>query len=101
MSERLSRSGMDVSSANVGYFESATFALFLFGWELSFFWSPVADGADFMRCSPASQPSRKISSNWRCSSAANNTIRARFTSRCGVVGARQRASSTLRILGFR
>jgi hypothetical protein len=27
-------------------------------------------------------------------SAANNTICARLTSRCGVVGARQRASST-------
>ena len=33
-------------------------------------------------------------------SAASNTIRARFTSRCGVVGARQRASSTLRIFGL-
>jgi hypothetical protein len=30
-------------------------------------------------------------------SAAINTIRARFTSPCGVLGARQRASSTLRI----
>jgi hypothetical protein len=33
-------------------------------------------------------------------SAASNTIRARFTSRCGVLGARQRASSTLRIFGL-
>jgi hypothetical protein len=33
-------------------------------------------------------------------SAASNTILARFTSRCGVLGARQRASSTLRILGL-
>ena len=33
-------------------------------------------------------------------SAASNTIRARFTSRCAVVGARQRASSTLRVFGL-
>src|SRR5215471_3270418 len=30
---------------------------------------------------------------------ATNTIRARFTSPCGVLGARHRASSTLRIFG--
>ena len=34
-------------------------------------------------------------------SAASNTMHARFTSRCAVVGARQRASSTLRIFGLR
>ena len=33
-------------------------------------------------------------------SAASNTIRARFTSRCAVVGARQRASSTFRTFGW-
>ena len=33
-------------------------------------------------------------------SAASKTIRARFTSRCAVVGARQRASSTLRTFGL-
>jgi hypothetical protein len=33
-------------------------------------------------------------------SAANNTIRARLTSRCAVLGARQRASSTLRTFGL-
>ena len=33
-------------------------------------------------------------------SAASNTIGARFTSRCAVVGARQRASSTLRVFGL-
>jgi hypothetical protein len=34
-------------------------------------------------------------------SAAINTMHARFTSRCAVFGARQRASSTLRIFGLR
>jgi hypothetical protein len=33
-------------------------------------------------------------------SAASNTICARFRSPCGVLGARQRASSTLRIFGL-
>ena len=33
-------------------------------------------------------------------SAASNTIRARLTSRCGALGARQRASSNLRIFGL-
>src|SRR5262249_35172883 len=32
--------------------------------------------------------------------AASNTMRARFTSRCAVVGARHRASSTLRSFGL-
>jgi hypothetical protein len=32
--------------------------------------------------------------------AASKTIRARFTSRCAVLGARQRASSTLRTFGL-
>jgi hypothetical protein len=33
-------------------------------------------------------------------SAASSTIRARFTSPCGVLGARHRASSTLRSFGL-
>jgi hypothetical protein len=46
LTELLPRSGMDASSANVGYLGSATFALFLVGWGQSFLWGPVADGAD-------------------------------------------------------
>src|SRR6266852_3370919 len=43
MTELLPRSGIPSSSANVGYYGSVLFALFLVGWGLSMLWGPVAD----------------------------------------------------------
>ena len=41
--ELLPRSGIAGSGANVGYYGSALFALFLVGWGIAFVWGPVAD----------------------------------------------------------
>ena len=43
MTELLPRSGIDATAANVGYYGSVLFALFLVGWGLSMLWGPVAD----------------------------------------------------------
>jgi len=41
--ELLPRSGHAASTANVGYYGSVLFALFLIGWGVSFLWGPLAD----------------------------------------------------------
>jgi MFS family permease len=41
--ELLPRSGIAATAANVGYYGSVLFALFLIGWGLSMIWGPVAD----------------------------------------------------------
>src|SRR5690242_14734999 len=39
----LPRSGIEASTANVGYYGGLLFALFLVGWGLSLVWGPIAD----------------------------------------------------------
>jgi MFS family permease len=41
--ELLPRSGLAATPANIGYYGSVLFALFLIGWGLSMIWGPVAD----------------------------------------------------------
>ncbi|HVP00563.1 MAG TPA: MFS transporter [Bryobacteraceae bacterium] len=41
--ELLPRSGHAATTANVGYYGSVLFALFLIGWGVSFIWGPLAD----------------------------------------------------------
>ncbi len=41
--ELLPRSGHAATTANVGYYGSVLFALFLIGWGVSFVWGPLAD----------------------------------------------------------
>ena len=41
--ELLPRSGQAASTANIGYYGSILFALFLIGWGFSFIWGPLAD----------------------------------------------------------
>jgi MFS family permease len=43
LTELLPRSGIAATAANVGYYGSVLFALFLIGWGLSMIWGPVAD----------------------------------------------------------
>jgi len=43
MTELLPRSGIESTPANVGFYGSVLFALFLVGWGLSMAWGPVAD----------------------------------------------------------
>jgi MFS family permease len=41
--ELLPKSGHDATTANIGYYGSILFALFLIGWGCSFLWGPLAD----------------------------------------------------------
>ena len=41
--ELLPRSGIPATKANVGYYGSLLFALFLIGWGMAFLWGPVGD----------------------------------------------------------
>ena len=41
--ELLPKTGLAATTANVGYYGSLLFALFLIGWGLSFLWGPLAD----------------------------------------------------------
>ncbi len=43
LTELLPRSGVAATTANIGYYGSILFALFLVGWGLSMLWGPVAD----------------------------------------------------------
>jgi MFS family permease len=43
LTELLPASGIEVTPANIGYYGSILFALFLFGWGLSMAWGPIAD----------------------------------------------------------
>src|SRR5712692_9124828 len=43
LTELLPRSGISVTPANIGYYGSVLFALFLIGWGLSMAWGPLAD----------------------------------------------------------
>jgi MFS family permease len=43
LGELLPRSGIEASTANVGYYGGLLFALFLLGWGLSLVWGPIAD----------------------------------------------------------
>jgi MFS family permease len=43
MAELLPRSGIEATPANVGFYGSVLFALFLVGWGLSMVWGPIAD----------------------------------------------------------
>ena len=43
LTELLPRSGIAATAANIGYYGSVLFALFLIGWGLSMIWGPVAD----------------------------------------------------------
>src|SRR5580765_5444087 len=43
LTELLPRSGIAATPANVGYYGSVLFALFLVGWGLSMLWGPLAD----------------------------------------------------------
>jgi MFS family permease len=43
LTELLPRSGLAATPANIGYYGSVLFALFLIGWGLSMIWGPVAD----------------------------------------------------------
>jgi MFS family permease len=43
LTELLPKSGIDATPANIGYYGSVLFALFLVGWGLSMLWGPVAD----------------------------------------------------------
>src|SRR5438105_6203902 len=40
LAELLPRSGLEATSANIGFVGSIMFALFLIGWGLSFLWGP-------------------------------------------------------------
>ena len=39
----LPRSGLEATAANVGFYGSALFAVFLVGWGFAFLWGPIAD----------------------------------------------------------
>ena len=43
LTELLPNSGIEPTPANVGYYGSILFALFLFGWGLSMIWGPIGD----------------------------------------------------------
>ena len=43
LTELLPASGIDVTPANIGYYGSILFALFLFGWGTSMIWGPISD----------------------------------------------------------
>ena len=43
LTELLPNSGIEPTPANIGYYGSILFALFLFGWGLSMAWGPIAD----------------------------------------------------------
>src|SRR6266550_8726327 len=43
LTELLPRSGIAATPANIGYYGSVLFALFLVGWGLSMVWGPLAD----------------------------------------------------------
>ncbi len=43
LTELLPNSGIEPTPANVGYYGSILFALFLFGWGLSMVWGPIGD----------------------------------------------------------
>ena len=43
LTELLPRSGVSATPANVGFYGSILFAVFLIGWGVSFIWGPVAD----------------------------------------------------------
>lgn len=43
LTELLPRSGIDPTPANIGYYGSILFALFLFGWGTSMVWGPIGD----------------------------------------------------------
>ncbi|HEY5617122.1 MAG TPA: MFS transporter [Vicinamibacterales bacterium] len=43
LTELLPRSGIAVTPANIGYYGSILFALFLFGWGTSMVWGPIGD----------------------------------------------------------
>ena len=43
LTELLPQSGIEVTPANIGYYGSILFALFLFGWGLSMVWGPIGD----------------------------------------------------------
>ncbi len=41
--ELLPRTGIAATKANIGYYGSLLFALFLIGWGLAFLWGPIGD----------------------------------------------------------
>jgi MFS family permease len=43
MTDLLPRSGIAATKANIGYYGSLSFALFLIGWGLAFLWGPIGD----------------------------------------------------------
>ena len=43
LTELLPASGIEVTPANIGYYGSILFALFLFGWGTSMIWGPIGD----------------------------------------------------------
>ena len=43
LTELLPRSGIEATPANIGYYGSILFALFLFGWGTSMVWGPIGD----------------------------------------------------------
>jgi len=43
MRELLPRSGIEASTANIGYYGGLLFALFLLGWGMSMIWGPIGD----------------------------------------------------------
>lgn len=43
MRELLPRSGIDATTANLGFYGSILFAVFLIGWGSAFLWGPIAD----------------------------------------------------------
>ena len=43
LTELLPASGIEVTPANIGFYGSILFALFLFGWGLSMIWGPIGD----------------------------------------------------------
>ena len=43
LTELLPRSGIEPNAANIGYYGSILFALFLFGWGTSMVWGPIGD----------------------------------------------------------
>jgi MFS family permease len=50
MKELLPRSGLSNSPADIAFYGSILFALFLVGWGLSFLWGPIADRFGRARC---------------------------------------------------